>query len=72
MSDIKYVLNKLNSNTSNLSSITSQILSTTRQGFEDSKADRQMSDWKTEQYREWIKENECKKQGKTSFGGLCF
>ena len=55
MSDIKYILNQINSNTSNLSSITSKILDTTKQGFEDSKADRKMSEWKTQQYRDWQK-----------------
>ena len=67
MSGIKDVLESINNNTSNLSNITSRILSATKQGFEDSKADRRLSEWKTEQYRRWMKQNECKKRGDSIF-----
>jgi len=67
MSGIKDVIESINSNTSNLSNITSRILSTTEQGFEDSKADRRLSEWKTKQYRRWMKQNECKKRGDSIF-----
>jgi hypothetical protein len=55
MSDIKYTLNKINSNVSNISGYTQKIVEVSKAGFSSAKADRDMTLFKDEEHKKWEK-----------------
>jgi len=55
MKDIKYTLNKINSNTSNIERYTKQMLNVSKEGFQSSKVDRDMASYKLAQHDKWEK-----------------
>jgi len=63
MKDIKYILNKINNNTSDISRYAQESLTISKQGFEDAKADRKMTKYKNEQHHKWEKKMHLMEKG---------
>ena len=59
----KRVMNNISYKLSNIERYSSEILSTSKQGFEDAKADRQMSRYKSEQQHQWEKRMHLRDKG---------
>jgi len=57
------IMSSINRKLSNIERYSSEILSTSKQGFEDAKADRQMSRYKSEQQHEWEKRMHLREKG---------
>jgi len=63
MKDIKYILNQINSNTFDISRYAQESINISKQGFEDSKADRAMSRYKNEEHTKWEKRMHLREKG---------
>lgn len=59
----KRVMNNISYKLSNIERYSSEILSTSKQGFEDAKADREMSRYKSEEHAKWEKRMHLKDKG---------
>jgi len=59
----KRVMNNISYKLNNIERYSSEILSTSKQGFEDAKADREMSRYKSEQQHEWEKRMHLRDKG---------
>ena len=55
MSGIKYTLNKINSNVSNIGKYAKQMIEVAKDGFANANADRDMASYKLEQHEKWEK-----------------
>ena len=63
MNDIKTVLNKINTNTEDLSKYTMEMIKVARDGFSSANADRDMASYKLEEHEKWEKFMHFRDQG---------